>query len=225
MPRVSKKESWWAKEVPVLPTEAGETKYFLCHSVYFLELHVFQLKTKQQNKSCMLHLSFSPSWFPMQFVFLSRKTALKIILSIYLILFKIVFYMFVTSIYLHTIGSGLPITSLGLDYQQGHTRPFLPWWSTKQGRSNSSILPLLLVYLPACDPVSRMDHVPTCRFPTGLSARPYLDFLGPSAVLSWDITHHYPTHSFPVRCSSPLSATQLTSQDPRTCFLIQRSHL
>lgn len=87
--------------------------------------------------------------------------------------------MFVTSTHLHPIGSGLPLTSLGLDYQQGHTRPFFPCWSVKGGSSPSSILPqFLLVYLAPCDPASRLDHVSTCRFPPGLSARPPLDFPG-----------------------------------------------
>lgn len=126
--------------------------------------------------------------------------------------------MFITSIYLHTIGSGLSLTSLGLDYQQGHTRPFFLWWSMKRSSSHSSILPqFLLVYLPAC--------VSMCRFPTGLSARSPLDFLGLSVLLcrlgtSPTIIPHIPPHRVPARLYLPANSLHRiqghTSSDTRS---------
>lgn len=103
-----------------------------------------------------------------------------------------------------------------------HTKPFFPWCSVKRGRPRSSILPhFLTAYLPACDPASRLDCVSTRTIPTGLSARSPLDFLGPSVLLCHPGTSpttiaHTPPHQGPVCIPS---ATQCTSQNPRTHFL------
>lgn len=156
----------------------------------------------------MLNFSFSLPWFSMQFIFLSRKTALQKILSFHLILFKILFHVYNFHLLIYHWFRSVS-HKRGLDYQQGHTRHFFPWWSMKWGSSHSSILPqFLLVYLPACDPASRLDHESTCRFPTGLSARRPLHFLGLSVLLCHPgtpptITPHTPPHRVPAHLYLP----------------------
>lgn len=96
----------------------------------------------------MIHFSFSLSLFSVQFLFLSSRTALQIILSFHLILIKILPH--VCNFHLLTYHCCRCVShNLGLDYQQGYTRPFYLWCSTQRGRSHSSILPqFLLIHLP-----------------------------------------------------------------------------
>lgn len=193
--------------------------------LFFIPLYIFfktiSFSVKKIWNNCMLHLSFSPSWFSMQFTFLSRKTALQIILSFHVILVKILFHICKFHLLMHH-GFRSVSHKLRAGLSAGHTKPFFPWCSVKWGRSRSSILPqFLVVYLPACAPASRLDCVSTQTVPTGPSARSPLDFLGPSVLLchlgtSPTTIPHAPHHRAPVHIPS---ATQRTSQNPRTHFL------
>lgn len=147
----------------------------------------------------------------MWFIFHSRKIIPQIIfIDFHLILFKI-FFVFITPTCLQgDVGAHLSPTSMGLDYQQGHTGLFSPQCLWNNAGHIHPFPPVSPEFI--CVPVIQPPGWAVSPLSKASSGLPGTTS---PVVPSLSITHQCPTCSTPLNSSSPLPARQPPSLETR----------